>query len=79
VLDAIREIAADLDATPAQVALRWLMEHDAFTCVPIVGARTVDQLDENVGATEIALTDDQFERIGDARYAEDGRRWGHEA
>jgi aryl-alcohol dehydrogenase-like predicted oxidoreductase len=45
--------------------------------VPIVGARTVDQLDENVGATDISLSDEQFNRIVSARYADDGARWGH--
>ena len=79
VLDAIRDVAEELDATPAQVALRWLMEQEAFTCVPIVGARTTEQLDENVGACDISLSDDQFERIENARYAdpETKRRWGH--
>ncbi|MFC6975545.1 aldo/keto reductase [Halomicroarcula sp. GCM10025709] len=77
VLDELRAVAADLDATPAQVALRWLIEQHDFTCVPIVGARTVGQLDENVGAVELSLSDDQFNRIVSARYADDGRRWGH--
>ncbi|WP_135302191.1 aldo/keto reductase [Haloarcula amylovorans] len=77
VLDEIRGVADELDATPAQVALRWLIEQPDFTCVPIVGARTVDQLDENVGATDISLSDDQFNRIVSARYDEGGERWGH--
>ena len=79
VLDAIRAVADELDATPAQVALRWLMEQEAFTCVPIVGARTVDQLDENVGACDISLSPTQFERIENARYEDPAskRRWGH--
>jgi aryl-alcohol dehydrogenase-like predicted oxidoreductase len=72
-------VADELDATPAQVALRWLMEQEAFTCIPIVGARTTDQLDENVGACDVSLSDAQFERIENARYAdpETKRRWGH--
>ncbi|SFL08836.1 Predicted oxidoreductase [Halogranum rubrum] len=77
VLDAIRAVADENDATPAQVALRWLMDQEAFTCVPIVGARTTDQLEENVGAADVDLSTDQFERIAEARYAEDGSRWGH--
>jgi aryl-alcohol dehydrogenase-like predicted oxidoreductase len=77
VLDELRAVADELDATPPQVALRWLIEQPAITCVPIVGARTVDQLDENVGAADISLSDDQFNRIVSARYAEDGERWGH--
>ena len=79
VLDELRAVADELDATTPQVALRWLIEQPDITCVPIVGARTVDQLDENVGAADITLSDDQFNRIVDARYAEDGERWGHRA
>jgi aryl-alcohol dehydrogenase-like predicted oxidoreductase len=70
VLDAVREVANELDASPAQVALRWLIAQERFTCVPIVGARTTDQLDENVGAVDISLSDDQRERIDAAREGE---------
>ena len=77
VLDEIRTIADEESATPPQVALRWLIEQERFTCVPIVGARTTDQLDENVGAVDISLSDTQFDRVVDARYADDGHRWGH--
>jgi aryl-alcohol dehydrogenase-like predicted oxidoreductase len=73
VLDAVREIADEEDATPAQVALRWLMDREEYTCVPIVGARTVEQLDENAGAADVSLDDGQHGRITDAR-AEDGER-----
>ena len=66
VVETVEAVADEIDATPAQVSLRWLMDHDAFTCVPIVGARTVDQLDENMEAVDVELTDDQFERISDA-------------
>jgi len=66
VLDEIRAVADEADATPAQVSLRWLMDHERFTCVPIVGARTVDQLDENVGAVDVSLSDEQWARIDDA-------------
>ena len=77
VLDELRAVADDLDASPAQVALRWLIEQPDVTCVPIVGARTPEQLEENVGAVDLSLSDEQFNRIVDARYAEDGSRWGH--
>lgn len=77
VLDEIRSISDELDATPAQVSLRWLIQQERFTTVPIVGARTTDQLEENVKATEIELTDGQHERITEARYSEEGKRWGH--
>ncbi len=66
VLDEIQSIADDLDATPAQVALRWLIQQRDFSCIPIVGARTTDQLEENVGAVDIELSDEQYDRIADA-------------
>ncbi|PGF15014.1 aryl-alcohol dehydrogenase [Natrinema sp. CBA1119] len=72
VLEAVESVSEQVDATPAQVSLRWLMEQDRFTCVPIVGARTSDQLEENVGAVEFELSDDQFERINAARGADGG-------
>ena len=77
VLDEIRAVADELDATPAQVSLRWLIQQQEFTCVPIVGARTPDQLEENLGASEIELSRDQHDRITDARFNDEGRRWGH--
>ncbi|ELY95340.1 aldo/keto reductase [Natrialba chahannaoensis JCM 10990] len=67
VLDAVESVANEVEATPAQVSLRWLIEQDRFTCIPIVGARSPDQLEENAGAVEIDLTDEQFERIDEAR------------
>ena len=75
VLDAVREVADEVNASPAQVALRWLMDYPDATVVPIVGARTEEQLDENVGAADVDLSDEQWERIMDARYDEDGRLW----
>ncbi|MCO8265573.1 aldo/keto reductase [Haloferax prahovense] len=77
VLDEIRAVADEVDASPAQVALRWLMDYPEATVVPIVGARTTEQLDENVGAADVDISSDQWERIMNARYDEDGRRWGH--
>ncbi len=77
VLDVVREVADEVDATPAQVSLRWLMEWDEITCIPIVGARTPEQLEENVAATEVSLSDEQWDRIMNARYNPEGDLWGH--
>lgn len=75
VLDAVRTVAEEENATPAQVALRWLMDREAFTCIPIVGARSVEQLDENLGATTVSLDEQQRKRIYEARFEEDGTRY----
>ncbi|MFC7020797.1 MULTISPECIES: aldo/keto reductase [Haloarcula] len=76
VLEAVRTVADEVDATPAQVALRWVMDWDEFTCVPIVGARTPEQLEENVAAADVDLSDAQWDRIMDARYDPEGDLWG---
>ncbi|RYJ13311.1 aldo/keto reductase [Halogeometricum borinquense] len=77
VLDTIRTVADEVDASPAQVALRWLMDYPEATVIPIVGARTEEQLDENVEAADVSLSEDQWERIMNARYDDEGRLWGH--
>ena len=68
VMDVVEEVADEIGTTPAKVSLAWLLEHDAVTA-PIIGTRTVEQLDENLAATEISLSDDQFERLTDAKSA----------
>jgi len=66
VLDAVRDVAMETGSTPAQVALQWLVSRDAFTCIPIVGARTTDQLQENLDAVDVSLSDSQAARITNA-------------
>ena len=66
VLDAVMSVADEVDATPAQVSLRWLMDQRTFTCIPIFGARTLEQMDDNLGAVDVELTDEQYERISAA-------------
>jgi aryl-alcohol dehydrogenase-like predicted oxidoreductase len=65
-LEAVEAVAEEAGATPAQVSLAWLLEHEQVTA-PIVGARTVEQLDENLSATELDLSEDQFERLAAAK------------
>ncbi len=62
VLDAVREVAAEVDATPAQVSLAWLL-HQGVVDAPIVGPRTAEHLRENLRAVELDLTDEQLDRI----------------
>jgi len=64
-LDVLTTVAAEVGASPAQVALAWLCHRDGVTA-PIVGARTVDQLEENLKAVSIELTSAQHERLTNA-------------
>ncbi|MDR5672078.1 Aryl-alcohol dehydrogenase related enzyme [Halalkaliarchaeum sp. AArc-CO] len=59
-------VAAEIDATPAQTALAWLIHREGVTA-PIVGARTVDQLTENLAAATIDLTAQQIDRLTEAK------------
>jgi aryl-alcohol dehydrogenase-like predicted oxidoreductase len=60
--DEVRAIADDAGATPAQVALAWVLAqgHDI---VPIPGTKRVSRLEENVGADAVELTADQLGRL----------------
>jgi aryl-alcohol dehydrogenase-like predicted oxidoreductase len=62
VLDAVREVADETDATPAQVSLAWLLHKDVVTS-PIIGPRTIDHLEDDVAALDVALSDDQLRRL----------------
>jgi aryl-alcohol dehydrogenase-like predicted oxidoreductase len=62
---AVGEVAAELDATSAQVALAWLRGRPGVV-LPILGARKQSQLIDNLGALEIELDRDQRERLDDA-------------
>ena len=63
VLDVLLEVANELGAAPAAVALAWLRKQGT---VPIVGARTPGQLETNLGATGVSLTESQYERLSEA-------------
>jgi aryl-alcohol dehydrogenase-like predicted oxidoreductase len=58
----VRDIAAQLDITPAQLALAWLL-HQYEGCVPIPGSRSPRHIAENAAAADIALDPAAMERI----------------
>lgn len=49
---AAAEVAAEISHSPAQMALRWVMDRPGVTSM-ILGARTTDQLEDNLGRVEI--------------------------
>src|SRR6476660_4530176 len=61
-VDALRAVAAERDATPAQVAIAWVLARGE-DIVPLIGARRRDRLDEALGALDLALTADDLTRI----------------
>jgi aryl-alcohol dehydrogenase-like predicted oxidoreductase len=61
-VDLLGEIAKRKNATPAQIALAWLLEQETWI-VPIPGTTKLQRLEENVGAVEIELTRDDLREI----------------
>ncbi|MEX5636556.1 aldo/keto reductase [Parafrankia sp. FMc2] len=62
VVEALVKLAAELEVTPAQLALAWL-RHRPVHVVPILGATSAAQLTENLRSVAIELTDDQVGRL----------------
>ena len=65
VIDVMRDIAQERGCTVAQAALAWLLAKPTVSSV-IVGAKRPDQLSDNLGAVEIALSDEDVERLDSA-------------
>jgi len=65
VVDLLSRIAKQKQATPAQIALAWLLAQKPWI-VPIPGTTKLHRLDENLGATEVELTPDDLREINGA-------------
>ncbi|HWJ74064.1 MAG TPA: aldo/keto reductase [Kaistia sp.] len=62
VVDVMREIASSKGVTVAQVALAYLLKKPFVTTV-IIGAKTIEQLDDNLAAVAVTLSDDDMNRL----------------
>jgi aryl-alcohol dehydrogenase (NADP+) len=84
ILDVVQEIAGVHEASASQVALAWLLTRPAVTSV-ILGVRTLQQLNDNLGASGLELTEAQVAaldeasapRVEDYPYGEPGVRQRH--
>jgi aryl-alcohol dehydrogenase-like predicted oxidoreductase len=65
VIDAVRQVAEGRGASMSQVALAWVADRPAVTSV-ILGARTLEQLDDNLGAAELHLSEKETGLLTDA-------------
>jgi aryl-alcohol dehydrogenase-like predicted oxidoreductase len=61
-LDTIEEIAGDKGATPAQIAIAWVLSQGE-DIIPIPGTKKVKYLEENAAAVDIELSDDEIARL----------------
>ena len=64
-VEVLGEVAAEVGATPAQLALQWLL-HQQPWIVPIPGTKRIERLEENTGAAAVELSDAQLARIRSA-------------
>ena len=80
--DAVRQIAEEIGCAPAQLALAWVLAQGE-DIVPIPGTKHTRYLEENLGALNVHLTDEQLRRLDEAfplgvtageRYHEQGMR-----
>jgi aryl-alcohol dehydrogenase-like predicted oxidoreductase len=65
VLDALFAVAEEVGKTPAQLALNWLLQRPGVTA-PIIGARTMEQLEDNLNASGWALSEEQMTKLNQA-------------
>ena len=63
-IEAIQEVADAHDATVYQIALAWLLEHSAVM-LPIPGTGSLDHLEENVAASSISLSNEEYSRLAE--------------
>jgi aryl-alcohol dehydrogenase-like predicted oxidoreductase len=83
VVDLVRRIAEKKKATPAQVALAWVLAQKPWI-VPIPGTTKLHRMEENLGAADVELTPDDLSEIEDTtaeitlqgeRYSQGSQRW----
>lgn len=65
IVDAVCEVANEADTTPARVALAWLQNKPGVVS-SIFGARSIKQLDDNIAALEVELSDSQMNKLDEA-------------
>lgn len=63
-LDRIKEIGKETGKTPSQIALNWLLMNEAVTS-PIIGASSIEQLEENLGSTGWFLSGDDIRSLNE--------------
>jgi len=62
IADVVKDVASAMEITPSQVALAWAMRNPAVTS-PIIGVRTLAQLEDNLGALDVHFDDSQLDSL----------------
>jgi len=77
VLDAVAEIAKKTGRSHAQVSLRWLMQKKTVTA-PIIGAKSVSQLQDNLNASTLTLSEEDMATLDKASFIQPPYPWGEQ-
>jgi aryl-alcohol dehydrogenase-like predicted oxidoreductase len=64
IVEVLKEMAKNHDASIAQIALAWVLTRKTVTA-PIIGVNSPEQLQENIGALELKLSDDDISRLNE--------------
>lgn len=62
IAEAVKKIAAEIDRSPAQVALNWLLQKPGVVSI-ILGARTTNHIEDNLGCLDFVLSAKQMEQL----------------
>lgn len=65
IAEVVKEMAVDINRSPSQVALNWLLQQPGKP-IPIIGARTIAQMEDNLGALDFMLTSEQIQTLNQA-------------
>ncbi|NIM96476.1 MAG: aldo/keto reductase [Anaerolineales bacterium] len=65
IMDVVWEVANELSTVPAAVSLAWLLAQPGMTA-PIIGANSVDQLEDSLAVESVTITEDQIARLDEA-------------
>ena len=71
IAEVVKEVAAEIGTTPSRVALAWTLLNPAVTA-PVIGARSLAQLEDNLGALAVQITAPQRRRLDEAGAIEPG-------
>ncbi len=65
IADVVKEIATEIGRSPSQVALNWILQQPSKP-IPIIGARKLSHLKDNLGALDFVLNEDRLNRLNQA-------------
>ena len=71
-LAALRSVAAEVGATPNQVLIAWMLQNEIL---PLFGGSRIEQLEENLGAVDVQLSDDQMDMLNTAGNPDVKKAW----